>query len=459
MKRNGTEALSPIKPPRTVHVRLSQADTQPALRAPAVRLSQADTVVAPTPDVPAPTEAAGWVTSSVTDLPPPECTPCPPLEELPPPSCGMSASSCCGTLPAPVSGPAPTIHIMHGDIFARARIAAVQSRVAAGSLVPFHDGSYWCSKCPRRGFQSAKGLMRHITHLHTGSVVDEDTCALLEAIERVTCSTPSCGGLRRSGARLCSRCGMATPARPPAVDDLIMGAFGAPTAEAGAAGAEENDTPPIPTARVELPWLQLPENFTQRIRSLPANTLLHRFGISSSVPRRSASFFAWPAIERFAMFSLTPQREPTAPVPVPLLVRIARPPRGLSLLCFPLKKRRTSPGPRSFFPLPLLEGRLTAPPPPGEDWDLPFAGLHYAALTAPGPSGTRRTHHGYAQCAPADSRQQAPCHAVGVVLHYLCGWALPAARWLTRTQLCLQRGPLKWASSCGPPNSSSISTR
>ena len=282
MKRNGTEALSPIKPPRTVHVRLSQADTQPALRAPAVRLSQADTVVAPTPDVPALTEAAGWVTSSVTDLPPPECTPCPPLEELPPPSCGMSASSCCGTLPppapAPVSGPAPTIHIMHGDIFARARIAAVQSRVAAGSKVPFHDGSYWCSKCPRRGFQSAEGLMRHITHLHTGSVVDEDTCALLEAIERVTCSTPSCGGLRRSGARLCNRCGMATPARPPAVDDLIMGAFGAPTAEAGAAGAEENDTPPIPTARVELPSLQLPENFTQRIRSLPANTLLHRFG-------------------------------------------------------------------------------------------------------------------------------------------------------------------------------------
>ena len=64
----------------------------------------------------------------------------------------------------------------------------------------------------------------------------EDTCALLEAIERVTCSTPS-------GARLCSRCGMATPARPPAVDDLIMGAFGAPTAEAGAAGAEESSMP------------------------------------------------------------------------------------------------------------------------------------------------------------------------------------------------------------------------
>ena len=54
-------------------------------------------------------------------------------------------------------------------------MAAVQSRVAApvvsGPRAPpptsafsaFHDGSYWCSKCPRRGFQSAKGLMMHIT--------------------------------------------------------------------------------------------------------------------------------------------------------------------------------------------------------------------------------------------------------------------------------------------------------
>ena len=64
----------------------------------------------------------------------------------------------------------------------------------------FHDGSYWCSKCPRSGFQSAKGLMRHITHHHPDSVVDEDIRALFVAIERATRSTPSCGGLRRSGA-------------------------------------------------------------------------------------------------------------------------------------------------------------------------------------------------------------------------------------------------------------------
>ena len=65
--------------------------------------------------------------------------------------------------PAPVLGPSPVVHLVHSDPFARARIAAVQSRVAAPVLSdprppppvpvfsPFRDGHYWCSKCPRRG--------------------------------------------------------------------------------------------------------------------------------------------------------------------------------------------------------------------------------------------------------------------------------------------------------------------
>ena len=112
-----------------------------------------------------------------------------------------------------------------------ARLVAVQSRVAApvvsvaqsatadlrfcGSSTMVHTGAASAS-------ESAKGLLRHITHHLTGSVVDDDTCALFTAIERVTCSTPSCGGLRRSGARVCDRCGLATPARPPAVGYFIM---------------------------------------------------------------------------------------------------------------------------------------------------------------------------------------------------------------------------------------------
>ena len=37
--------------------------------------------------------------------------------------------------------------------------------------------------------------------------------------------------------------------------------------------------------------------------------------------------------------------------------------------------------------------QLDPPPsPPDEDWDRPFGGLQHAALTAPGPSGTRLEH-------------------------------------------------------------------
>ena len=128
--------------------------------------------------------------------------------------------------PAPVLGPSPAVHLAHSDPFARARIAAVQSRVAAPVLSdprppppvpvfsPFRDGHYWCSKCPRRGFTTIPGLMRHVTHQHAGSSVDEATCSLFAAIERVTCTAPACGGLRRSGARICNRCGQARPGPP-----------------------------------------------------------------------------------------------------------------------------------------------------------------------------------------------------------------------------------------------------
>ena len=124
--------------------------------------------------------------------------------------------------PEPVSGPSLPVHFAHSDPFARARIAPVQSRVAAPDLSdprppppvpafsPFRDGHYWCSKCPRRGFTTIPGLMRHVTHQHAGSSVDEATCSLFAAIERVTCTAPACGGLRRMGARVCNRCGQAS---------------------------------------------------------------------------------------------------------------------------------------------------------------------------------------------------------------------------------------------------------
>ena len=135
------------------------------------------------------------------------------------------------------------------DPFARARIAAAQSRVAAPTLSDPHpppprptfsphiDKHYWCSKCPRRGFTTIPGLMRHFTTQHTGTQVDEPTRALLVAVERVTCTDSTCGGFRRAGARTCNKCSQPTPARPPAVGDCIMGPLGVSPPEAASTSA------------------------------------------------------------------------------------------------------------------------------------------------------------------------------------------------------------------------------
>ena len=95
----------------------------------------------------------------------------------------------------------PSIPFVNNDQCARPRIAAVQSRVAAPvvsgpraplptpAISPFRDGCCWCSKCPRKGFASVPGLIRHLTHQHASSTVDQPTCALCAAMERVTNAT------------------------------------------------------------------------------------------------------------------------------------------------------------------------------------------------------------------------------------------------------------------------------
>ena len=107
MKR---EVLSAPKPPRAVHGRVSQFDTQPDPPALEPRPAWTDSVVLPLPD-----DAPGCPVADPLALP------------------GLTVSSYRGTLPplAPVSGPAPSVQVVNSDIFARARVAAVQSRVAA----------------------------------------------------------------------------------------------------------------------------------------------------------------------------------------------------------------------------------------------------------------------------------------------------------------------------------------
>ena len=50
--------------------------------------------------------------------------------------------------------------------------------------------------------------------------------------------------------------------------------------------------------------------------------------------------------------ALIPQREPTVLAEQPLLARTARRPRGLSRRCFPLRRRKTLLEPKSFSPPP-----------------------------------------------------------------------------------------------------------
>ena len=121
------------------------------------------------------------VSSRPTDLPALACAPCviaPAVSQSP---FSLFGPSYCGCPPplalVPVSELSPSI----SDPFARARIAAVQSRVAAPVVSgpralpptppssPFHDGAYWCSKCRRKGFKSVQGLVKHITLQHAGS--------------------------------------------------------------------------------------------------------------------------------------------------------------------------------------------------------------------------------------------------------------------------------------------------
>ena len=139
---------------------------------------------------------------------------------------------------------------------ARARIAAVQSRVAAlvvsgpqsatadPSLLAFPRQRSLVQQVPStRDFGSASGLMKHITHQHAGSTVEESTCAVFVAIERVTCSTPSCGSLQRAGARVCNRCGQASTALPSVIGDVIMVRLGTSTATISEVGTEELGAP------------------------------------------------------------------------------------------------------------------------------------------------------------------------------------------------------------------------
>ena len=422
--------------------------------------------------------------------------------------------------PAPISGASPPVHFAHADPFARARIAAAQSRVAAPVLSdprpppsapvfsPFRDGHYWCSKCPRRGFTTIPGLMRHVTHQHAGSSVDEATCSLFAAIERVTCTAPGCGGLRRMGARICNRCGQASLARPPKVGDVIMGPLGAPASREDVVMADV-EAHATPSLTVEFPPIVLPAGFTQRIRALPSSTILHvpascrlrmisvvaqcwhgmaqgrddyaqleegrsklllstvpqGLSVASEVQKRltlweerSFEVLLQRAEEQFLLNRKAGKRRKTNGPSDPsergdrarrtaAVGAYRKATTGLvsSMLSFPEEEDKR--WAQELLPISELGSAAhsdphLAPPPalPESTWDRPFSGLHYAALTAPGPTGTRPEHITDLLNVPRRIHANKIHAALSELFRRISAGSLPpAARWLTRTRLCWQR--------------------
>ena len=89
---------------------------------------------------------------------------------------------------------------------------------------------------------------------------------------------------------------------------------------------------------------------------------------------------------------------------------------------------------------------------PDEDQDRPFARLHYAVPTAPGPTGTRAEHvHGHARRASTDS-----CQLLARFLPPRDG--LHARGFAGSARRTANRDPSRWVSSCDRPTPSGSST-
>ena len=91
------------------------------------------------------------------------------------------------------------------------------------------------------------------------------------------------------------------------------------------------------------------------------------------------------------------------------------------------------------------------PIPPEADWDRPFDGLHYAALTAPGFCGTRAEH--IIDLLNVPRRVHAnKIHAALLLAPIGCSLAHAHAALLAMAS----RGPSRWESSCARPTPSGL---
>ena len=281
--------------------------------------------------------------------------------------------------------------------------------------------------------------------------------------------------------------------RPPRVGDVIMGPLGAPVSREDTTMVDA-DVPATPSLIVDLSPVDLPADFTQRIRALPSSTILHvpascrlrmnqRCGtvlewhgsgtpttmpsltegrsklLLSTVPpglerghrgsEASHTFGRSKVLRRFLqraeqasganpVVRLTPLSEATARDAQQLVGAYRKATTGLVSSMLSFNEQEGVRWAQELLPTSNLGssahcGPHLAPPPalPESTWDRPFSGLHYAALTAPGPTGTRPEHITDLLNVPRRIHANKIHAALSALFCRISAGTLPpAARWL-----------------------------
>ena len=121
--------------------------------------------------------------------------------------------------------------------------------------------------------------MRRLTAAHEGTIIDDVMATHLQGLERGVCVEDCCRCLRRIGTRSCHRCGHARALRPVRVGDIVPGGRGVPlrTTPRPAQGAQGPPAaePAAPARSVVALEPTLPDDWAERVRRLPHNTLVH----------------------------------------------------------------------------------------------------------------------------------------------------------------------------------------
>ena len=120
--------------------------------------------------------------------------------------------------------------------------------------------------------------MRHLTTKHCGATVDDAMLGTLRRVDRAVCTVPACGGINRIGSRQCVRRGRGTTLRPLQVGDVIPGTLASGVSIRSAQVSTETGVESPERTQAEpdsLPDVDLPGDWTMRVRRLPCRTRVH----------------------------------------------------------------------------------------------------------------------------------------------------------------------------------------